>query len=166
MREASGELIGRAIDEPAELYREDEVTLSQQLVWMELLLERADIVAQREKEEIQRRLSMYDPLWEEHPKVKKIRAEVRQAKRLARQEAEREVQQEIERTRQEAEQALQSAREAAVAMVYIRFPALTEQARERIATIDDSRLLQILIRQLTTVPDEQTARWLLNSSAA
>lgn len=160
------ELIDRAIDELAELYREDEVTLSQQLVWMELLLERADTVPLQEKEEVQRRLSMYDPLWEEHPKVKKIRAEVKQAKLLARQEARAEAQQEVEQARQEAEQALQSVRDAAVAMVQVRFPALTEQAREQIATIGDSKLPQILIKQLATVPNEETARWLLNSSAA
>jgi len=159
-------LIDRAIDELAELYREDEVTLSQQLVWMELLLERADAVPAQEKEEVQRRLSMYDPLWEEHPKVKKIRAEVKQAKLLARQEARAEAQQEVEQARQEAEQALQSVRDAAVAMVQVRFPALTEQAREQIATIGDSKLPQILIKQLATVPNEETARWLLNSSAA
>jgi hypothetical protein len=173
MRGVHRELIDRAIDELAELYREDEVTLSQQLVWMELLLERADTVPAQEKEEVQRRLSMYDPLWEEHPKVKKIRAEVKQAKLLARQEARAEAQQEVEQARQEAEQArqeaeqaLQSVRDAAVAMVQVRFPALTEQAREQIATIGDSKLLQILIKQLATVPNEETARWLLNSSAA
>jgi hypothetical protein len=58
MRGANRELIDRAMDELAELYREDEVTLSQQLVWMELLLERADTVPLQEKEEVQRRLSM------------------------------------------------------------------------------------------------------------
>ncbi|HZO72171.1 MAG TPA: hypothetical protein VFB60_08200 [Ktedonobacteraceae bacterium] len=63
------------MDELKKLYKDDEVTLAQQLVWMELLLARTDTVPVEEKEKIRRSIKMYDPLWEEHPKVRQIRAE-------------------------------------------------------------------------------------------
>src|SRR5438067_3884043 len=72
-------LMKQAMEELAALYREDEVSLAQQFVWMELLLERTETIAPPEKAEIQKEVKMYDPLWENHPKVKKIRAE-REAK--------------------------------------------------------------------------------------
>ena len=42
---------------------------------MELLLERTDTISAQDKRKIQERLDMYDRLWEENPKVQKIRAE-------------------------------------------------------------------------------------------
>src|SRR5579884_1079705 len=44
MQGANADLIAGAMAELASLYREDEVSLSQQLVWMELLLERTDTI--------------------------------------------------------------------------------------------------------------------------
>ena len=75
MKGSNHVLMKQAMDELAALYREDEVSLAQQFVWMELLLERTETIAPPEKAEIQKELKMYDPLWENHPKVKKIRAE-------------------------------------------------------------------------------------------
>ena len=75
MRGTNYQLIQQVLDELTELYREDEVKLSQQLIWMEVLLARTDMVPQVEKHKIQERLSMYDQLWEENPKIRKIRAE-------------------------------------------------------------------------------------------
>jgi hypothetical protein len=49
-----------------ELYRDDEVTLSQQIVWLKLLLERTGTVSDLEKERIKGRLTMFDHLWEEN----------------------------------------------------------------------------------------------------
>src|SRR5579875_3122150 len=86
MQNVNREVIGQALDELVALYRDDEVTLAQQFAWMEILLERASMVPPQEKDEIQRRLSMYDKLWEEHPRVKKIKAEVREEKKRARME--------------------------------------------------------------------------------
>jgi len=57
------------------LYQEDEVTLSQQIVWLELFLERTDTIPPLEKSEIQENLKVYDLLWLENPKVQQIRAE-------------------------------------------------------------------------------------------
>jgi len=60
MQGANATLIKQALDELAALYREDELTLSQQLVWMQLLLARSDTISPEEKNKIQEQLSMYD----------------------------------------------------------------------------------------------------------
>jgi hypothetical protein len=138
MRGADNTIIGQAMDELAELYREDEVTLSQQFVWMNLLLERTETISPQEKYKIQERLHMYDPLWEEHPKVKKIQAES-----------------EI--------RALQS---AVVTIVKARFPTLAELAQQKVAQINNSGALNLLLEQISTAPDEKVVRFLLSPSAA
>src|SRR5439155_9602420 len=75
MKDCTAELLKRAMDEMAEMYRHDQTTLSQQFVWMQLLLERSDILPLPEKVKVKEQFTMYDPLWENHPKVKQIRAE-------------------------------------------------------------------------------------------
>jgi hypothetical protein len=138
MRGADNTIIGQAMDELAELYREDEVTLSQQFVRMNLLLERTETISPQEKYKTQERLHMYDPLWEEHPKVKKIQAES-----------------EI--------RALQS---AVVTIVKARFPTLAELAQQKVAQINNSGALNLLLEQISTAPDETVVRFLLSPSAA
>src|SRR5581483_449717 len=178
MHGVSRQLIEQATEELAELYREDEVSLAQQLIWMELLLERAEVLPPEEKLEVQRSLSMYDPLWENHPKVKKIkaqaRAEVRQARETAREEARQEAQREIERAKAEAEQkvkreveqlSLQMLRGTFVMIVKARFPRLAEQARKKAAEIDKVDALNLLIEQISTLEDEKLVSLLLRLSA-
>jgi len=50
-------------------------------------------------------------------------------------------------------------------LVEVRFPALSELAQQRVALIRDTGALSRLIKQVGTVPDEATARWLLNTFA-
>jgi hypothetical protein len=57
--------------ELTELYRDDDVTLKQQFAWIKLLLERTDMVEEKEKQIMLERLSMFDYLWETSPTVKK-----------------------------------------------------------------------------------------------
>ena len=128
----------QAMDELAALYREDEVSLAQQFVWMELLLERTETIAPPEKAEIQKELKMYDPLWENHPKVKKIRAE------------------------SEAE-ALQG---AIGTVVKARFPALTELAQQKVVQINTPEVLNYLLEQIAAEPDEAVVRALLRPTVA
>jgi hypothetical protein len=81
---------------------------------------------------------MYDPLWDEHPKVKKIQAES-EARGL---------------------------RNAIVTIVKTRFPDLTELAQQKAAQIDQPEVLNYLIEQVTAAPDEEVMRWILRPSAA
>ena len=109
---------------------------------MNLLLERTETISPQEKYKIQERLNMYEPLWEEHPKVKKIQAESR---------AEGEI------------RALQS---AVVTIVKARFPDLAEPAQQKVAKINNSGALNLLFEQISTAPDEKMVRFLLSPSAA
>src|SRR5579859_2003285 len=52
MKGANQQLIKQAIDELATLYRDDEVTLAQQIIWMELLLERTTTISKKEKQKV------------------------------------------------------------------------------------------------------------------
>ena len=81
---------------------------------------------------------MYEPLWEKHPKVKKIQAES-----------------EI--------QALQS---ALVTIVKARFPTLAELAQQKVSQINNPGALNLLLEQISTAPDEKMVRFLLSPSAA
>ncbi len=142
MKGANRELIGRAMDELVALYRSDEVTLSQQLVWMEPLLARTDTVPEPEKEDIRRRLTMYDPLWEENPRVLRNRAESK------------------------AQGELQALQRTLINVVKIRFPSLADLAQQQVMHIDKPDALDLLIQKVVTAPDENMVRWLLTPSAA
>ena len=85
---------------------------------------------------------MYDPLWEEHPKVKKIRAESR------------------------TEGEIRASQRMLVNIVKVRFPSLAELAQQEIAKIDNPAVLNLLAQQISTAPDESVARWLLSSPAS
>jgi hypothetical protein len=89
---------------------------------------------------------MYDPLWEEHPKVKKFQAE---SKAKGREEGEI--------------RALQS---ALVTIVKARFPTLAELAQQKVAQINNPGALNLLLEQISTAPDEKMVRFLLSPSAA
>ncbi len=111
MEGANTEIIVQAMEELAALYREDETTLAQEFAWMEVLLERVTVIPDEEKAKIGEKLKMYDSLWEEHPRVKKIKAEAKaEAKVVARAEVKAEVEAkstaarvEFERVRAESE---------------------------------------------------------------
>lgn len=154
MQGANHTLLKQAMEELAELYRDSTVTLSQQFVWMQLMLERTDTIPPDEKQEVYDQLKTYDPLWENHPKVKKIRAES-EAKGRAEGEA-----------RGRAEGELQASRKMVVSVVAARFPSLAELARKRVAQINNIGVLDMLIQQVSTAPDENTLRWLLQPSVA
>ncbi len=97
---------------------------------------------------------MYDQLWEENSKIKRIRAESRaegEAKGLAEGEAKGKV------------EALQA---ALVTTVELRFPALSELAARQVKQINKPDMLTLLFRQITIASDEEIVRQVLNLSAA
>ena len=55
---------------------------------------------------------------------------------------------------------------AFVAVVQGRFPPLAELAQERVTQVTKPDELNILLKQIATIPDETTARWLLSTIAA
>jgi hypothetical protein len=129
---------------------------------MNLLLERTDTIAQEEKQKIQERFKMYDPLWEEHPKVKKIRAESRAegeaigiAEGIAEGEALGIVKGEI-----------QASQRLLVSIIKARFPELAELAQQQVTKFNDPGALDLLVQKVSTAPDEAMVRWLLSPSVA
>ena len=142
MRGTNTALIQQAMDELAALYREDEITLSQQLIWMEIFLARTDTVPQPEKYKIQEKLDMYDKLWEENPKVQKIRAE------------------------SEAKGKVETLQNMLVTTIELRFPALSDLAKRQVLRIQKPDALDLLFRQITVSSDENFVRSILTSSVA
>ncbi len=68
-------LLKQAMDELTTLYHDDEASLADRYLWMQVLIARSDTLDLEERYKIQKELHMYDPLLENHPKVKRIRAE-------------------------------------------------------------------------------------------
>ena len=65
--------------------------------------------------------------------------------------------------RGEAEGEIRGAQKIVVGLMEARFPALTELAQERVTLIRNTGALSRLAKQVATVPDEATARWLLGT---
>ena len=78
MNNVHADLISQVMQELAELYREDQEALSQQFIWIQLLLERTGTVPDLEKEQIKERLNMFEQLFEESPMIQKKLQQMRE----------------------------------------------------------------------------------------
>ncbi len=145
MKGANRALVKQATDELVALYRDDEVTLSQQIVWLELFLERTDTIPPPEKSEIQENLKVYDRLWLENPKVQRIRTEGKKEG--------------IAVGKAEGIEALQR---TLITFITVRFPALSELAHQKVPHIKNLSQLEQLTNQMYIAPDEHIARFLLD----
>lgn len=81
---------------------------------------------------------MYDPLWDEHPKVKKILKDSE----------------------------VHTLQKAIVNLVKARFPNLAEQAQKRVEQIDSPDVLHFLLVEVGSAANETVARPILHPSAA
>jgi hypothetical protein len=90
---------------------------------------------------IEEMLSMYDDLMEKDPKMRKIRAE--------------------SEARGEAKGAIKTLRMTILVLVQGRFPALLEQAQQRVKRTTSVDELKQLFEQLASASDEAAARALL-----
>jgi hypothetical protein len=115
--------------------------LAREIRWLGIILRRATILSEEEKRMIEERLSMYDDLMEKDPKMKKIRAE--------------------SEARGEARGATKTLRMTILVLVKGRFPALLEQAQQRIKRTRSADELKQLFEQLASASDEATVRSLL-----
>jgi len=105
--------------------------------WIGVVLRRSTIVPEEDKRMIEERLSMYDDLMEKDPKMRKIRAE------------------------SEAKGAIKTLRMTILLLVKGRFPALLEQAQQRVKRTTSVDELKQLFEQLANASDEAAARALL-----
>jgi predicted transposase YdaD len=153
MKNVHADLISQVMQELAELYRDDEVTLAQQFIWLQLLLERTDTISNLEKVQVKERLSMFDQLFEESPMIQRMREEYLVKGR----------QEGIQEGRQEELQRLQR---LLINVVRARYPDLAELAQLQVDHCKKPDALELLIQQVVTAPNESTARWLLEAGTA
>lgn len=151
MHGANEVLIEQVIDELAQLYRDDQVTLSKLFIWMRVFLDRTDTVSLEARKVVYKKLSTYNHLWAENPTIKQMLDE-RDAKARAEGKAEGKVEGKVE-----------GQRDMALAIVEARFPALASFAKDRVGKIDSVEKLTRLAMQLATATDEAAARWVLSA---
>jgi hypothetical protein len=89
---------------------------------------------------------MYNSLWEDHPRVKQIRAEGK-----------------VEGL---VEGEIHTLLRVLVNIVKARFPDLADLAQQKTTQINNAKALDILVQQVSSAPDEPTARWLLSTPVA
>src|SRR5437660_158680 len=101
----------------------------------------------KEKQKIKEVLKMYglDRLWEENPRVQQT---------FAAGKAEGEA-------KGKAEGQLEGLRSSVEMVTNARFPSLTDLAHQKVASITETEALSMLLKQITTAPNEETARRLL-----
>jgi len=131
-------LMKQAVDELVAHYQDDQASLADRFVWIELVLDRTDTVALHEKEAIHKELKMYDQLWKESPTAQ----------------------------RKLAESKVEGAQMMLISFIKVRFPALAELAQEHVTRIKSPDALDLLAQQIYAAPDEATIRFLLTPSAA
>lgn len=129
-----------------EIYKADDDTLSDFFAYMVILLDRVKTIAPLEKAKMKEVLKMYQSLWDQSPIVKKMKA--------------------ASEAVGEAKGELKGVREMVVNVVQLRFPALTELARQKVAQIDKPELLKKLHEQVILAPDEASMRVLLVPTVA
>lgn len=132
-------MIRRVMGELQEIYQDDVVPLSQQYIWINLLLERTTTISRSEKGEIFKELSMYEALWDQSPRVQQIRAEGR------------------------AEGEVQALRRILVQLVKARYPALADLAQQEAERMSKPDNFDMLVQQIAIADDENLVRWLLKS---
>jgi hypothetical protein len=154
MQNVHDDLIAQVIRELEQIYQVDKAKLSDAIVWMRLLLARTDTVPSPEREQIEKRLSMYDDLWDNNPMVKKMREQdIAKGIQQGLQEG---VQKGLQQGRQEAFQDL------LVNNVRARFPHLAEFAQYQASHVDKPEVLESLVLQVVAAPDEAAVLKLLH----
>ena len=142
MAGANASLLHKAIDDMVKYYKGNDAKLATELRWMGIVLRKVKTLPRTDKRKIQERLNMWDDLMERDPKMRKIRKES-EAKGLA-----------------------EGLQKAVITAVKLRFPPLTELAQRKISRVRQPDVLNLLLDQMTEVPDEDAARSLLDRIAA
>ncbi len=146
MRGANLQALRQAIKEMETYYQGDDMRLRRELFCLRVLLRRAKTVPLEDKQQLEEQLSMYNNWLDEDPYIQQKKAEGK-AEGLAEGEA-------------------KGLQQAVVTIVKVRFPPLTDLARQKVKRIKQPEKLDLLLEQVTAAPDEATARWLLSSIAA
>jgi hypothetical protein len=118
-------------------------TLSQQFVLIQLLLERSSTLTRVKKEQIKRRLTVFEQLFEESPMIQKMREQYRM--------------QGIEQGK------VIELQELLVKFIRAKYPDLAEFAQQRASHFDQLQTLEQLALQVMSAPNASTTRKLLEA---
>lgn len=140
------ELLAQALEEMRQAYQYDEAKLARQLLWMGILLRRSSTIETEAKQDIRRRLNMFDKLLEEDERVIELMEE-REA-------------------RGEARGRIEGKAELVTTLIEVRFPTLAEEVHRKIPRIQRSEDLDRIAELIVTAPDENALRWVLNTMVA
>jgi len=148
MKGANVALLKEAIDGMKQRYTQKQ--LARHLTRFRTILHRSTMLTDADKQLVEDYMQSYDSLLDSDPYIQRKIAE-KAAEQAAKQATEGEI------------RALQ---QVALEAVEEQFPALVDQARERVVHIKQPDLLRLLVKQIYKAPDENTARWLLETLAA
>lgn len=139
MRNVDAVLILQVGEEMIAHYGRDSDDLKEQLAWMRVFFEKTTTITPEEKQKIWEVFIMLglDKLLDESPWIQR------------------------ERAKSEAKGELKAARASVETLVNARFPALSELASQKVASMTQSEALNTLLAQIGTAPDEEAARRLL-----
>lgn len=136
MKGTSISLLLQAVKEMEQQYTRSQFT--QHLMRFKTILHRSRTLSEQDKKEMEEQLYTYDSLLDQDPEIQE---------RIAKGE-------------------IRGAQKIVLDIVEARFPALGELAQERVTLIRNTDALGQLAKQVVTVPDEATARWLLGTLEA
>src|SRR5229473_1491315 len=144
MKGANVALLKEAIDGMKQRYTQKQ--LARHLTRFRTILHRSTMLTEADKELVEDYMQSYDSLLDSDPYFQQ---------RLAEKAAEQATEREIGALQQVALEAVEE-----------QFPALLDQAREKVIQVKQPDLLRLLVKQIYKAPDEKTARWLLETLAA
>lgn len=162
MEDANYEILSQALDEMREYYEGRPKELATHLLWFDTLLWRTDTVSSEDQWRTKKKMDELEDFLEQSPYVQKKKEESRQEGQEIGLEIGREEGREIGLE----EGVAIGLQKAFVTIVQGRFPPLTELAQQRVSRVTQPAELDLLLKQIVTIPDEKTARWLLDTIAA
>ena len=146
MEDANYEVLAQALEEMKEYYEGQPKELATHLLWFDTLLWRTDTVSPEDQRRIKTKMEELEDFLEQSPYVQKKKEQARE-----------------EGLEEGLTEGLQK---AFVAIVQGRFPPLVELAQAKVSYVTKPDQLDLLLREIATIPDETTARWLLSTIAA
>ncbi|MBV9231811.1 MAG: hypothetical protein JOZ18_21055 [Chloroflexi bacterium] len=147
MDNADAQLLLQVIDEMVECYQDNEAKLERHLLWFSIFLRRTDTVSPPDKLKVRERLNTFERLLEEDEWVQR----------------QRKLGEEKGREKGREEGRVLSSQQTLVDVVSWRYPSLVALAQQRAAQLTQIDTLSEVIRLLVLAPDEETARFILNT---
>ena len=162
MQHANAEVLLQAIDHIVEYYQDDESKLGRQLLWLKILLHRAETVPMQDKHIIEERIDTFEKLFEEDEFVRKQRM---LGERIGFSKGKEEG---ISIGKEEGfiEGEVQAAQRILVDIVSRRYPDLREMAQQKAARTKSVDALSEVIGLLFAAPSEEMARFILTTPPA